>query len=43
MRPKQGILGPFRVAGQALSFIFGFARNNGNSPNVEMLEISATD
>lgn len=44
-RPQRGILGPFRLAGHALSFIFGFARNNSNSSTAttEMFKISATE
>ena len=43
-RPQRGLLGPFRVAGHALSFIFGFARNNNNvsTANVEMFKVTAS-
>lgn len=38
------LIGPFRVAGHALSFIFGFTRNNsGASANIEMFKVTATD
>lgn len=43
-RPRRGILGPFRIVGQALFFIFLFARNNNFVvTNVEMFNFNITE